>query len=151
MHSQEDRPHLSRLQARRAAGAALLLLGWLLGLALALEHRVAHAGVGHAHEPHLVGGQHDEGDLQGQLVEQAGRGDSLAALRVTVKTALTVPALPSVTVTSLIARLGSGSSLTMVPTPWPSTTTALTTLVTLTKKVSLGSLSRSPLTSTVKV
>ena len=68
-----------------------------------------------------------------------------------MNTALTVPALPSITVASLIDSDGSGSSLTMVPTPWPSTTTALVTLVTLTKKVSLGSLSVSPLTSTVKV
>ena len=84
MHSQEDSPHLNRRQARRAAGAALLLLGWLLGLALALEHRVAHGGVGPAHEPHLVGGHHDEGDLQCQLVDQAGLGDTLPALRFTV-------------------------------------------------------------------
>ncbi|MCY1524798.1 hypothetical protein D9M68_597490 [compost metagenome] len=75
----------------------------------------------------------------------------LAALRVTVKTALVVPLLPSTTVTSLMDRLGNGSSLTMVPCPWASATMALTTLVTLTKKVSLGSLSASPLTCTVKV
>ena len=68
-----------------------------------------------------------------------------------MNTALIVPALPSTTVTSLIDSEGSGSSLTMVPTPWPSATMALITLVTLTKKVSDGSLSVSPLTSTVKV
>ncbi|HBD19049.1 MAG TPA: hypothetical protein DC063_02405 [Arenimonas sp.] len=75
----------------------------------------------------------------------------LAAERLTVNTALLLPALPSAGLTSLMDSDGSGSSLTIVPTPWPSTTTAFTTLVTLTKKVSLGSLSASPLTCAVKV
>lgn len=74
---------MSCLRARRVVAAALLL-GWLLGLALALDHRVAHGGVGHAHEPHLVGGHHDEGDLQCQLVDQAGLGDTLPTLRLTL-------------------------------------------------------------------
>ena len=73
----------------------------------------------------------------------------LAVLRLTVKVAVTVPVLPSVTVTSLIESVGSGSSSVMVPTPWPSAIVALIGLVRLTKKVSLASSSRSPLTRTV--
>jgi len=68
-----------------------------------------------------------------------------------VKTAAVVPALPSTTLASEIDRVGSGSSLTIVARPWPSATTALTTLVTLAKNVSVDSLSASPLTCTVKV
>jgi hypothetical protein len=66
-----------------------------------------------------------------------------------VKVAFTVPALPSVTVTSLMEILGSSSR--MVPIPWPSAITALVALLRLTKKVSFGSPRRSPLTSTVIV
>lgn len=84
MHSQEARLPLSRRQVRRAAVVAWLLLGWLLGLALALEHRVAHGGVGDGHEHHLVGGHHQDGDLQCQLVDQAGLGDTLPAPPVAV-------------------------------------------------------------------
>ena len=57
--------------------------------------------------------------------------------------------LPSVLVTSLM--LMRGSSSTMVPTPWPSAMVALVGLLRLTKNVSFGSASRSPLTSTVMV
>ena len=49
----------------------------------------------------------------------------LAAHRLTVKIALTVPALPSVTVTSLIEMVGASSSSVMVPMPWPSRIVAL--------------------------
>ncbi|SUZ38490.1 hypothetical protein CPBF1521_44460 [Xanthomonas arboricola pv. juglandis] len=68
-----------------------------------------------------------------------------------MKVAVVVPLLPSLTLTSSIDSAGSASSLTMVPWPWPSPTLAPVTLLTLTKKVSFGSLSVSPLTSTVKV
>ena len=57
--------------------------------------------------------------------------------------------LPSFLVTSLM--LMRGSSSTMVPTPWPSAMTPLFGLLRLTKKVSFGSASRSPFTSTVIV
>ena len=50
----------------------------------------------------------------------------LAATRLTVNVAATVPALPSVTVTSLIESAGGGSSSVIVPTPWPSAIVALT-------------------------
>jgi hypothetical protein len=43
------------------------------------------------------------------------------------------------------------SSLLIVPVPWPSLTFAPTTLVTLTKKVSLASAEVSPLTVTLKL
>ena len=59
------------------------------------------------------------------------------------------PFLPSALVTSLM--LMRGSSSTMVPTPWPSAMVALVGLLRLTTKVSFGSPSRSPLTSTVIV
>ena len=51
----------------------------------------------------------------------------------------------------LIERVGSGSSLMIVPTPWPTAMTALVGLERLTRNVSLASLSRSPLTRTVRV
>jgi|JI8StandDraft_2_1071088.scaffolds.fasta_scaffold103533_2 hypothetical protein len=86
MHSQKDRPDFRRLRVRRL-GLAALLLGWLLGLALALEHRFAHDGLGHGHEPHLVGGHHPEGDAQCQLVDQAGVGDTLPSVGVAVAVA----------------------------------------------------------------
>ena len=41
----------------------------------------------------------------------------LAADKVAVKRALMVPLLPSVTVTSLIVKLGTASSLRIVPKP----------------------------------
>ncbi|MNU93265.1 hypothetical protein D3C71_832040 [compost metagenome] len=75
----------------------------------------------------------------------------LTADNVTVNVAVTVPALPSVTVVSLMDSEGTASSLTIVPVPWPSATVAPVTLLTLTRKVSLGSCNVSPLTSTVKV
>ncbi|MCW0449083.1 hypothetical protein NB706_001917 [Xanthomonas sacchari] len=75
----------------------------------------------------------------------------LAALRVTVNVAVVVPLLPSMTLTSPIESDGCASSLTMVPWPCPSATVAPLTLLTLTKKVSSGSLSVSPITCTVKV
>ena len=68
-----------------------------------------------------------------------------------MKIALTVPALPSVTVTSLIEMVGAASSSVIVPMPWPSRMVALVGLVRFTKKVSLISSSRSPWTWTVKV
>ena len=68
-----------------------------------------------------------------------------------MKAALTVPALPSVTVTSLIESVGGGSSSVIVPTPWASAIVALAGLVRLTRNVSLVSSSRSPLTETVIV
>ena len=43
-----------------------------------------------------------------------------------MKVALTVPVLPSVTVTSLMLSEGAGSSSRMVPRPWPSAMVALT-------------------------
>ena len=68
-----------------------------------------------------------------------------------MKVALTVPALPSVTVTSSIESVGSGSSSVIVPTPWPSAIVAFVGFERLTKNVSFASSSRSPLTSTVTV
>jgi hypothetical protein len=44
-----------------------------------------------------------------------------------------------------------GSSSTMLPMPWPSAMVALAAALRLTKKVSLGSPTRSPLASTVTV
>lgn len=68
-----------------------------------------------------------------------------------MKVAVVVPLLPSLTLTSSIDRAGCASSLTIVPRPCPSLTVAPVTLLTLTKNVSSGSASVSPLTSTVKV
>jgi hypothetical protein len=48
----------------------------------------------------------------------------LTVLSVTVKVAFVVPALPSVTVTSLTERAGDGSSSTIVPAPESSPTVA---------------------------
>ena len=56
-----------------------------------------------------------------------------------MKLALTVPVLPSVTVTSLIDERGMASSSVIVPTPWPSAIVALVGLERLTKKVSFAS------------
>jgi hypothetical protein len=44
----------------------------------------------------------------------------LAADSVTVKVAVVVPALPSVTETSFTDRVGAGSSSVIVPIPWAS-------------------------------
>jgi hypothetical protein len=68
-----------------------------------------------------------------------------------VKTAFTVPALPSVTVASSIESDGAPSSSVIVPSPDPSPIVALTALVRLTLNVSSASSSVSPLTSTVTV
>ena len=76
-------------------------------------------------------------------------GSLEAADRVTVKVAARVPVLPSVTVAS--PMLMRGSSSTMVPTPWPSAMVAFVGVLRLTRKVSFGSPSRSPLTRTVMV
>lgn len=65
--------------------------------------------------------------------------------------ALDEPLFPSTIDTSDVEIAGSGSSLVIVPTPCPSMTTALTTLVTFAKNVSLASFSVSPLTVTVKL
>ena len=74
---------------------------------------------------------------------------ALAADRVTVNTALTVPAFPSVTVTLLIERVGSASSLLIVPTPEASRTVAFVGPLRSTPKVSSYSFAVSPLTATV--
>ena len=73
----------------------------------------------------------------------------LGADRLTVKTALVVPVSPSVTATSLMERLGRGSLLLMVPTPWASVRRALLGLDRLIKNVSSSSLKMSPMTCTV--
>ena len=73
-----------------------------------------------------------------------GRGPStvtvcpLAAESVTVKVAVVVPALPSVTVTSSIDRVGGASSSVMVPAPEPSAIVALAGLVRLTDEGLVG-------------
>ena len=65
--------------------------------------------------------------------------------RVTVKVADLVPELPSVTLTSAMLS-EAASSLTMVPSPWPSPISAPVTCERLTKNVSSGSGVESPLT-----
>ena len=85
-------------------------------------------------------------------VQVAPTAPSEPPVRLTVKVKAVVPALPSASVTSLIASVpgtGATSSLVIVPWPWASPTVAPVTLVTLTKKVSLGSVVRSPLTVTL--
>ena len=75
-------------------------------------------------------------------------------VRVTVKTKLVVPVLPSFSVTSLIASDGSGvaaSSLVIVPTPWASEIVAPVAPDRFTLKVSSGSTVVSPFTRTVTV
>ncbi|WP_425480532.1 hypothetical protein [Xanthomonas vesicatoria] len=57
----------------------------------------------------------------------------LAVLRLTVKVAVVVPLLPSITLTSSIDSAGAVSSLTIVPRPCASATLAPVTLLTLTK------------------
>src|SRR3954463_1435564 len=61
---------------------------------------------------------------------------------VTVNTALTAPAFPSVTVTLLMLRTGK-SSLMMVPTAWPRARVALTGLLNVSVNVSDGSIAAS--------
>ena len=75
----------------------------------------------------------------------------LAALRLTVNVALTVPVSTSVTVTSLIESDGMPSSSSIVATPDPSLIVALPGLDRLRRKVSLFSSSVSPATNTVTV
>ncbi|GJE61100.1 hypothetical protein MPOCJGCO_3221 [Methylobacterium trifolii] len=75
-------------------------------------------------------------------------GTSVAPVRVMVKVA--VPAA-SDTVTSLMAIVGAGSSLVIVPTPWVSVIVALVAPERFTRKLSLGSKTVSPLASTVMV
>jgi hypothetical protein len=93
------------LSAASRGAVVLLVLAWLLGLTLALQHRMGHAaevadhgpvqhgqaGPGHAghdhagregaglgnEEPHLVGGLHDDDDGTCHLVDQAGLGEAL--------------------------------------------------------------------------
>jgi hypothetical protein len=82
MHSQQAPLPLIRAArpAARRLGVALLLLGWLLGVALALEHRVAH-GSGAAHgEPHALGGSHQDDEPVCRLADHAGLGDTLPSL-----------------------------------------------------------------------
>ena len=66
-----------------------------------------------------------------------------------MKVAATVPLSPSVTLTSLIVSAGSGSSSSIVPTPWLSAIVALIAFVRLSVNVSFASSSRSPCTRTV--
>ncbi len=68
-----------------------------------------------------------------------------------MKTALVVPASPSVTVASPIDTVGSVSSSVIVPTPCASAIVAFEGRLRLTKKLSVASSSRSPLTMTVTV
>ena len=75
----------------------------------------------------------------------------LAADRVTVKVAVVVPALPSVTVTSLTDRVGAASSSVIVPRPEPSAIVAFPGLERVMPKVSSISSSTSPFTVTVNV
>ena len=75
----------------------------------------------------------------------------LAALRLTVKLASTVPVSPSVTVALPTETVGGESSSVIVPTPVPSAITALTASARLTVKVSSNSSSVSPLTRTITV
>ena len=66
--------------------------------------------------------------------------------------AATVPALPSVTVTSLIESAGGGSSSVIVPTPWPSAIVAFDGARQVDEERLVRSRrARSPLTGTVNV
>ena len=75
----------------------------------------------------------------------------LGASRLTVKTAATVPVLPSLTVTSLSEMAGRASSSVIVPVAEPSAIDAPNGLESVTANVSSLSSSRSPLTGTVMV
>jgi hypothetical protein len=68
---------------------------------------------------------------------------------VTVKTALTVPLSPSVTVTLFTDSVGSGSSSVIVPRPSPSPIVAFVGLVRPSVRVSSASSSVSPTTGTM--
>ena len=68
-----------------------------------------------------------------------------------MNTALVVPLLPSVTVTSLIARAGAASSLRIVPAPLASAMVAPPAPERLTLKPSSASATASPTTATVTV
>lgn len=74
----------------------------------------------------------------------------MEADRDTVKTALTVPELPSLAVASLIDSAGK-SSLRMVPMPWASAMVAPLAPLRLTAKVSSASMVVSPVTLTFTV
>lgn len=79
MRSQEE-PLFPRLR-RHAAGWVLLVLLWGLGQALALGHRPGVDDTGHhghhEHAAHAVGGDHEEGDAQCRLIDQAGLAEAL--------------------------------------------------------------------------
>lgn len=66
-----------RRAPRRRVLLALLMLGWLIGLALALQHRIGHAGGHGAEETHALGGEHHDGDGTCVLADQAGLGEAL--------------------------------------------------------------------------
>ena len=68
----------------------------------------------------------------------------LAADNVAVNVMLAVPALPSVSETSLMVSDGAVSSFTMVPAPWLSAIVALVAPERFTTYVSLFSSMRSP-------
>ncbi len=68
----------------------------------------------------------------------------LAAESVAVNVMLAVPALPSVSETSLMVSDGAVSSFTMVPAPWLSAIVAFVAPDRFTTYVSLGSSVRSP-------
>src|SRR3954464_14361156 len=89
-----------------------------------------------------------------------GRGETSPAgpgagapLLVTVNVKSVVPELPSALVTSSTESFGAASSLVIEPSPVPSSTLALVTVVVLseTRNSSLGSKTASPQTFTVKV
>jgi hypothetical protein len=75
----------------------------------------------------------------------------LTGVRLTVKLALTLPLLPSVTVTSSTATCGRSSSSVIVPWPVGSLIVASTEPDRVTVKFSSISSSRSPATGTVIV
>ena len=75
----------------------------------------------------------------------------LGASRPSVKAAATVPALPSVTVTSLTETTGSASSSVIVPVADPSAIAVPSGAERVIVNVSSFSSSRSPLTGTVIV
>ncbi len=79
----------------------------------------------------------------------ADTGSPLAADRLTVNTALTVPLWPSVTVALPIPIVGAASLSTIVPRPLPSRIVALVGLVSVTVNVSSPSSRLSPSTDTV--
>ncbi len=78
-------------------------------------------------------------------------GNAEAGVRVTVKSKLVVPELPSLSATSLMVSAESASSFRIVPRPWLSAMVAFTGLVRLTKSVSSASGVTSPRTVTLTV